>query len=462
MWNFDLSQYDSVWALFIQICLCLVFLLIGNTLRRKIPFLRKAFIPSALIGGFLLFLVNMLAEKIFNFSLVNARTMQIITYHMLAIGFIAMSLKIINKGNENKIKALKVFQNGAITGGTYMLQAVVGIIVSLLFVAFGSSLFYDAGVLLPLGFGQGPGNALIWDNNFTAAGLFDGEGTVGLTIASIGFIVASICGVVYINFYKRKQEINHQEEVIKHTIEDYESEDEIEDSESVDKTSIQIAFVFLAYLLAFGIMWLFAKISEWTGIELFNNVAWGFNFIWGVITATLVKLIVKKLHNKKIMKRRYINNYQMDRISGLSFDLMILAGVAAIDIDIVTKYIGFIIILAIVGSIVTFVYVKIMTKLCFKDFKHEAFLVNFGTLTGTASNGMILLREVDSTYNTPANDVFILSQFPAMLFVAPLLILLAFGSKSLTNCIISLIIFFVLFAAYTLFLIISCKKENRN
>lgn len=462
MWSFDLSQYESVWKLVIQFSILLVALIIGNTLRRLIPFLSKAFIPSALIGGLLLFLLNTFIYVVFKIDLVDERIMQIITYHALGFGFVAMSLKIINKDENSKTKAISIFQNGALTGATYMLQAVLGIGVSLLFFAFGGELFYDAGILLPLGFGQGPGNALTWDLNFSSRGFFDGYGSVGLTIASVGFIVASIIGVIYINIFKRKGEIKVVDAKLERTIRDFETEDEIEDSESVDKASIQIAFIFAAYLLAFGIMYFFAKVSDWTGVLLFNNVAWGFNFIWGVITATLIKLVIKLLRKKRIMKRNYINNYQMDRISGFCFDMMIIAGVAAIDIDVVSKYAWFIIIICLVGALATVVYVRIITNLCYKDFAHEAFLVNFGTLTGTASNGMILLREVDPTFKTEASNIFILSQFPAMLFVAPLLLLLTMSSESLLGCFISLGIFLVLFIGYTVFLVVSAKMQNKK
>ena len=319
MWSFDLTQYDSVWKFVIQVCLLFAFLLIGNMLRRSIPFLRKGFVPSALIGGLLLFGLNALIYGVWEYDLVNERIMQIITYHALGLGFIAMSLKILDKDGK-KINTLAVMQNGALTGGAYMLQAILGIILSLIFFKIGGELFYDAGVLLPLGFGQGPGNALTWDINFTNMGVFDGNGSVGLTIASVGFIVASIFGVIYINIFKHKGQIKITEGKRERLLSDFEDENEIEDSESVDKTSIQVAFIFLAYLMAYGIMVFFAKISDWTGVALFNNVAWGFNFIWGVITATIVKLTVKKLHKKKILHRRYINNYQMDRISGFCFD----------------------------------------------------------------------------------------------------------------------------------------------
>lgn len=455
-WGFDLTQFDDVWKIILQIALLLGFLLIGNILRRKIPFLRKAFIPSALIGGLLLFLVNFLLS-LGKIELVDKRIMQVITYHTLAIGFIASSLKIF----EDKNKRTPIFesiQNGAITGGTYMLQAVMGITVSIIFFYVTSNFFYDAGMLLPLGFGQGPGSALTWDVNFSnMSNSFDGKGSVGLTIASIGFVVASIVGIIYMNIFAKKGEIKHKEEVITRDISKFEGENEIKDTDSIDKFSIQIALVAVCFAIAFLIMFFFAKLSEWTGVALFNSVAWGFNFIWGVIAASLVKPVIKFLEKKKIMKHRYINNYQMDRISGFAFDLMIIAGVAAIDIETVGKYIWFILIICAVGTIVTIIYVRLMCKMAFKKYPHEAFLTNFGTLTGTASNGMILLKEVDPNMETPMANVFIISQLPAMVFVAPILLLTSFSATSLTKCFIALGIFALLFILYTTLLILSSK-----
>ena len=208
-WKFDLTQFDSVWKITLNVVVLLVALLLGNALRRSVPLLRRAFIPSALIGGLILFLVNLFFDRVLSAPIIDARIMQIITYHALGIGFIGMSLKSAEKDKKQK-NGLYVTQNGLLTGGTYMLQAVVGLIVSLIFFWAGSGLFYDSGVILPLGFGQGPGNALTWDINFGDYG-FDGNGSFGLTIASIGFIVASVFGVIYINVFKKKGEIKPRE-----------------------------------------------------------------------------------------------------------------------------------------------------------------------------------------------------------------------------------------------------------
>ena len=449
-WNFSLENYDAVWKLVLQVGLLLLFLLIGNGLRNMIPFLKKSLIPSSLLGGLLLLLLN-IGLKFLDITLIDKSIMQVVTYHGLAIGFIAMTLK--TAKTKNKVGKIKMFENGIMTGGAYMLQAFVGLLVTIIFFLCSKDgnnpIYYGLGLLLPLGYGQGPGNALTWDINFTEiSDLFTGNGSVGLTIASVGFIVASLFGVLYINIYKRRGGIviraqKHEER----SVLDFEDANEIPDSESIDKFSVQLGFVFLGYAISFAIMVILGAISDFT-----NSIAWGFNFIWGVISATLIKFVLNTLEKKKVIKQKYINNYQMDRISGFSFDIMIVAGVAAIEIDDVKRYIWPVVILCGIGALITYIYIRKVSKHCFKGYEHEMFVTNFGTVTGTASNGMILLKEIDPNYETPASNLFVLSQFPAMITVAPLLLLLAFASKSLTNAIIACAIFFVLWVVYTLFL----------
>jgi Na+-driven multidrug efflux pump len=53
-WDFTLANYSAVWAFLVQLGLLLLFLMLGNILRRTIPLFRKCLIPSALLGGGLL------------------------------------------------------------------------------------------------------------------------------------------------------------------------------------------------------------------------------------------------------------------------------------------------------------------------------------------------------------------------------------------------------------------------
>ena len=451
-WDFTLANYNAVWGFLVQFGLLLLFLMLGNISRRTIPLFRKCLIPSALLGGALLLVVNMITKQ-FGFVAVDNRLMQVITYHCLAIGFAALTLK--TEKSTHKTNKTQVVEFGALQGGCYMLQAFVGLgITLLLFVLTRHAdvvISYICGLILPLAYGQGPGNALSWDINFTntPAAQFAGNGSFGLSLASIGFVVASVLGVLYINIYKKRGTLHVREEGASHEQIDYTNPngEEIPDNESVDKFTIQTGFVALAYALSFGFMCLLGILSDFT-----NSIAWGFNFLWASLSAMLIKIVIRQLRKHNLMHRDYINNYQMDRISGFSFDLMIVAGVAAIEINDIRNYILPVLILSVVGAVITYIYVRKVAKECFKGFEHELFLMCFGTMTGTASNGMILMKEIDPSLRTPTSSLYILSNFPAMLMIAQLLFLLSFAGQSVSNAVIAGVMFFVLWSVYTVFL----------
>ena len=451
-WDFTLANYSAVWAFLIQAGLLLLFLMLGNILRRTIPLFRKCLIPSALLGGGLLLIVNVVTKQ-FDFYLVDNRLMQVITYHCLAIGFGAMTLK--TEKSNHKTNGTQVIEFGALQGGCYMLQAFVGLGITLLMFLLTRNgdkiISYICGLILPLAYGQGPGNALSWDINFTntPAAQFAGNGSFGLSLASIGFVVASVLGVLYINIYKKRGGLCVRDARPTGEVFDTANPEgnEIPDNESVDKFTIQSGFVALAYALSFGFMCLLGALSDFT-----NNIAWGFNFLWASLAAMLIKFVVKQLQQRNLMHREYINNYQMDRISGFAFDLMIVAGVSAIEINDIRNYILPVVVLSVAGAVITYIYIRKVTKECFKGFEHEMFLMTFGTLTGTASNGMILMKEIDPGLRTPTSSLYILSNFPAMVMIAPLLFLLNFAAQSTANAITACVIFFVLWSAYTVYL----------
>ncbi|MCQ2797362.1 MAG: hypothetical protein MJ241_02740 [Bacilli bacterium] len=464
-WNFSLENYFVVWSVLFQVGILLLSMLIAHILRSVIPFLKKSLIPSALIGGVIILIIeiilNATGAKLFGQPVIQQDIMQVITYHGLGIGFVAMTLKVNEKKEKGRLFA--GIQNGFLTGGTYMLQAVLGLAVTI--VAYyitqnaSNTIFYSSGAILPLAFGQGPGNALAWDVNFSAdySSMFSTNGSFGLSLASIGFIVASLVGVAYINIQKARGKIAVTENKSDTYNTVIHEENTIEESDSVDKFTIQVGLVALGYGLAFAFMCGLGAISDFT-----NSIAWGFNFLWGVLFAMLIKLVYNLLRKKNVLKKNCISNYQMDRISGFAFDLMIVAGVASIDIGQIANYVWIIVILSVLGTIGTYVYCRLISKICFKGYEHHVFAMNFGALTGTASNGMILLKEIDPNLETPTSSIYIISQVPATLCVAPLLLLMNFTGKSVTNALISLGIFTVLFIGYTVFLVLSPKMANRG
>ena len=67
----------------------------------------------------------------------------------------------------------------------------------------------------------------------------------------------------------------------------------------------------------------------------------------------------------------------------------------------------------------------------------------YGMLTGTASTGVILLRELDPDLKTPAADNLVYQNFPAIVFGFPMMILATLAPKEPTVTFVILAAFFV-------------------
>ena len=164
------------------------------------------------------------------------------------------------------------------------------------------------------------------------------------------------------------------------------------------------------------------------------------------------------------MKHKWLNNYYLNRLSGFFFDIMIVAGIAAIDWQNLQGTFIPLVIICAVGTFGTFAYLKFICKKLYPDYEYEAFFSMFGMLTGTASTGMILLREIDPNFETPAANNLVLQQVPAVAFGAPLLLLMSFAAESYTNSLITYAIVAGMFIVYNIIILRKWifKKKNKT
>ena len=112
----------------------------------------------------------------------------------------------------------------------------------------------------------------------------------------------------------------------------------------------------------------------------------------------------------------------------------------------------FILIVAL-GAVATFIYVLWISKHLYPNYKYEGFFSMFGMLTGTASNGMILLREIDPKFETPAANNLVLQTLSAIVLGFPVLLLMGFAPQSLTATWITLGVLVVFWIALTVFML---------
>ena len=172
-----MNFWDSnVWSFILIASILLLSMILAHVLKKNIPFLNRSLIPASVLGGVIILIFATIykaitKEPFFNlniFSIVDVDgekvvkgndVLETITYHCLAIGFIAMGFRNTKKEN-NKKRTREIFDTGITTVSTYLIQALIGIIITIIFTPKITGLIEASGILLALGYGQGTGQAL--------------------------------------------------------------------------------------------------------------------------------------------------------------------------------------------------------------------------------------------------------------------------------------------------------------
>jgi len=447
----------------ISVCAVCVFMLLANIIRRKIPFFRRLLMPTAVIAGLIGLIVKEIILAIWDFNIFSIDALSALVYHLLPIGFIALCLRerdnYSKDFNSSKIKMERVAaaKSGSLIIGGYLIQGLVGIGVTVLLgLTFMPELNKATGIMLALGFGQGPQQAnatgIIWD----AAGHMSFWGNsaarnFGLTIAALGFLWASIPGIILVNWVAKKKGIARTRDEFQKTgtLPSYaiEEPDEVPLSESIDKFTLQVCMVggvyFITIILIMGIEILFRLSGVPFLIDLIPTF-WGFAFMLAALAAICVKMILHRLVKNGVMHRKYPNKYMMNRISGVAFDLSITSALFLVSVSTLGSLWIPILVMTTLGGLATALYHYLLSPVMFKGYRDEGFLAFYGMQTGTIANGMILTREIDPEFQTPAGDDLVIGSSAAIILGFPLLLLIAQAPRPGNLWWVTLVIFLYL------------------
>lgn len=461
----------DVWSFILLIAVVLLSLIIANTIKQYIKILNQSLIPVSVIAGGLLLIVSAIfkyttGDYLFNQEIFCAGSsvdgitkLEILTYHCLGLGFVAMTLRKSKNKALSKERIRDVINTGTLTVSTYLIQAIAGLAITFVAAKLIPNLIEASGIILCFGYGQGTGQALNYGSIYEQYGLVGGK-SFGLSIAALGFLSAAIGGVIYLNIHKKKGDITIRQKNKELNNEMVEGSNEVPMVDSIDKITLQIAIVIFAYACGYAVMFGLSKVLP----ESLVSTIFGFNFLFGTLMAVVFKAIIGLLQKSKIMHRDYLNDFLLNRLSGFAFDVMIVAGIGAIQIDLIKEYIGILLILGAVGALITFLYDKFVIKRLFGDYVHEQFMVMYGMLTGTASTGVILLREIDPEYETPASENIVYQNFPAIVMGFPLMILASYAPTTDKSPYVTFAVMVASFIVLNLFLFRSkiFKRKNKQ
>ena len=376
-------------------------------------------LPTSVIAGFLGLVLVQTGLLSFDQDFLNG-----VTYHTIAIGFIALGLRMPRRkdSKNSRVQSHDGTRTGMLIVSNYLIQGVLGLVIM---------------IILPMGYGQGPGQANNIGSVYENIWGFAGGQSFGLAIATAGFLWASIGGIIYLNILQRRNKLPAQASASPdvQTGESFEDPGEIPLTEAIDRLTIQIALVMSIYLLTFlvslGVVSLFDLSPALAGAKkTVSPLIWGFNFLIGSSLALGIRGSLQRLRRLGWMTRQYPNTYLLNRISGFAFDLMITASIISIQIDdLQGLWIPFIL-MSTLGGFLTLFYNVAMARRLYPDYSVAGMLSMYGMMTGTVSTGILLLREVDPTFQTPAANNLVIGSSVAILLGFPILLMVGLAPQS--------------------------------
>jgi len=272
-----------------------------------------------------------------------------------------------------------------------------------------------------------------------------------------------------LNYFARKKEISvnkfHKEgSTVKETFE-VETIKEIRVFDSLTTQSVIILTIYAAvYFTLSGLEYILPEIAGSLG-ETFAGVFHGFNFLIGIIYALIVRNVLNRLEKKGKNVNFVTNNFILSNISSFAFNFMITAAVLTITIEAISTYWLFVLVLATIGGVTTFLFLYfIVNRIYPEKYQLHYFLGFFGMLTGTASTGLALLKGIDPDYESPVAEEMVLGSGTAISMALPLFALLMFPTIAATsnNGGIFIGLVFAIPAVYFLILLFVITKINKK
>lgn len=398
---FDVTTFTP-WVLFSDLGIIMGLLLIGKLIRAKVKLIQRLFIPPSMIAGVLglAFGPNGLGWLPMSSS--------ISVYPAVLIAMVFGALPLSAPSFKMKEVAGRVGPMWAYSQFGMLFQwAVMGIFGLLVMKAIWPNLNDAFGVMLPTGFYGGHGTAAAIGTAFDGLG-WDEAGSLGMTTATIGVILAIVGGLVFIKMAAKNKQTSYITDFgdlpdeLRSGLLPEEKRDPLGTATtspiSIDSLTFHFALVIVA---AFG-GYMFSKGVKMLAPELELPV---------FSCAFVVGLILKIIFNKTQVSK-YIDGKTASSISSFSTDLLVAFGIASIKLSVVVKYAVPLAVLLAVGIVLTVFTVFYFGRHLFRKDWFEKSIFAWGWWTGTMAMGIALLRIVDPKMASKAMDDYALAYLP--------------------------------------------------
>ena len=457
------------WGILIDLGIVGIALLLATWVRARVSLLQRFLIPNPIVAGFILLLfynliagglglgrdaapieqatrelvseaggrvpvdptavvdaAEQVAGTVFDDPQAGLRSL---VFHLLNLTMVAMGLRAPTDRSQKVTRP--VLSTATVILSQFTLQSLVGFGLTFLFIAlpFLPVLFPSYGYLVALGYSLGPGQAFSIGSGWEQFG-FAGAGGLGLIFGAAGFLIACFGGVVFINYGVRRGLTT----VTRAELEQRTHSSGLRGreqrpsgmslttrSEAIDSLTLNLGAVLGVYVLTFvfmlGLTTLLSEYGGAQGARLASNF-WGISFIFGLLLALAARRVLVALGWD-----HYLDSGALTRISGGSVDLMVASALGAISLALVSANWLPVAVFATVVALVSFVSILWLTSRLFPgDYAFERAVLHWGTLTGTLSTGLALLRVLDPELKTPAAPNYVYANAVTFFALLPLFI----------------------------------------
>ncbi len=389
---------EGLTGVFFSVSLIGLFLLAGKFLRANIKLLQNIFLPASIIGGFLAlalgpFLLDVLPDFLYD---TWSEIPGILINYVFATLFLGVAIPGIKKLWSLGGSQLCL---GAVAGaGQYFFGLLLT--AALLVPVFGVPPIF--GTILEIGFAGGHGTAAGMRQVFIDHGFPAGSALAQMS-ATVGILMAVVGGVFYINIAIRRGFCTQLD--IKKGIPQYKKQGLINEDKrfptsiaTVASESIEpLAFHFAITSVAVLIGWLLLA-----GVQNLHPALEAFPlFPLAMVGGMIVQIVSVPLKVNK-----YFDRLSFERILGISLDILVVAAIASIRLDLFIAHFWPFILLMIVGILWLFFCLTVLAPRMFPYNWLERGVTEYGMQTGVTAMGLLLLRLVDPQYKTDTAQAF--------------------------------------------------------
>jgi ESS family glutamate:Na+ symporter len=385
-------------------------LAVATVLVRRVSLLRRSSVPVAILAGLIGLLLGPSGAGLVP---LHVPAMELIVYHVFALMFVAVGLQSAPRQRRPGAARSLAVAN-AMVGVT---QALLGFLFVAAWLAV-EPLHPGFGLMIMLGFQQGPGQALSLGGAWEAAGMTDGA-QIGLVFATLGFVYCFVLGVPAVAIARRRGMITAEDEVRSAPPE----ADAIpppadpEAASTQEPLSMQLVIMGCVYLVVFAITWgVTSRLPP--GSEL-RDTLWGLHFILGSSVAIAVRRGARR-----VGQDGPFHDGMLARISVVGVEVTTAGSIAAVRLEVLGTWLVPILLMTLLAGTLTLVGCLWLARRAFPEAPFAHALVLFGMGTGTLPTGLALLRMLDPELRGPVARNAVIGATASVPFNAPMFLVL--------------------------------------